>query len=718
MRFRKMNKLAALIAATIGLSSMVTVFVIAQPTDPTSGVLPAYNDAYANWTNAGLAVIGGIPARNTQCGATVNPTGITPPAANDDLNTINAAIAACPAGQVVQLGAGTFQIAMSEYPILINNGITLRGTGNCSNANSPYCGTVINTYDGPQPTYNNTPQCGVTMQSTTACPFLFYSAIFIAPKDLSESYGWAGCPYNGTDDPTVNNCGTPLAADAAQGQTTVQVASTANFTIGGWVLIDESPQLVSTTNPTGGSNIQASSEFLNTSGSPTVMRLANPDGTCNYSLCTDRVNQELHRVTAIGPGPCPGVQCTLTFDDPLTMAFRQSGSHDARAYWPVWGFAGALTNIQFLTQAGVENLSVTRANNGAITFQDCAYCWIKGVEARYWINGAVNVEISARVQVTGSYFHDCIDCQNDGAEYPVAIDTASTEVLLDNNIIRLAGKGMVGRAANTAVVAYNYVDDTFYQIAGGIGDYWVDMGVNGSHYAGTHHFLFEGNSGDNCDGDETHGNAIYHTFFRNQCTGLRTTFTDPSLSPPNYVVNDAAGIGYYSGPPITLNAPGPLRAAGPMAFNYWYAFVGNVLGLSGVTTSANGWIYNGTAGGADYNDHAIWISGWTGQEWPGADQNLYRASNSFIFRHGDYDYVNASIADWTLGYSHTLPNSFYLMSQPPYFGASGVHCTYPWPWVTPTAGSVLQTPTGTGCTSTDGLPAKARWDAGTPFVQP
>ena len=74
----------------------------------------------------------------------------------------------------------------------------------------------------------------------------------------------------------------------------------------------------------------------------------------------------------------------------------------------------------------------------------------------------------------------------------------------------------------------------------GIGDYWVDMGVNASHYSGPHHVLFEGNWGDNLDNDDTHGNSMYITFFRNQGTGLRTPFTDPSL---NKAVDDFTGVG-------------------------------------------------------------------------------------------------------------------------------------------------------------------------------
>ena len=99
--------------------------------DPTANVLPSYNDAYANWNNAGLAVIGGIPSVTTQCGSTVTPSGITPPAKGDDASKIQAAIKACAAGQFVQLGAGTFQLDITEN-IWLNKGIVLRGTGCCT----------------------------------------------------------------------------------------------------------------------------------------------------------------------------------------------------------------------------------------------------------------------------------------------------------------------------------------------------------------------------------------------------------------------------------------------------------------------------------------------------------------------------------------------------------------------------------------------------------
>jgi hypothetical protein len=83
-----------------------------------------------------------------------------------------------------------------------------------------------------------------------------------------------------------------------------------------------------------------------------------------------------------------------------------------------------------------------------------------------------------------------------------------------------------------------------------------------------------------------------------------------------------------------------------------------------------------------------------------------------MFRSGNYDYVTASISDWASGYSQSLPSSLYLSSKPAFFNSGKL--TYPWPWVTSQVSPYIQSNSGGG----SGLPAKARWDAGTPFVQP
>ena len=106
-------------------------------------MLPSYDDAYANWKNAGLQSVGGIPNRTTVC-ATVNPLG----GGQDDFTDIQNAINKCPAGQVVQLGAGAFTVHLADLPIQVSTGIVLRGTGACSGSSSPYCSTSISVTDG------------------------------------------------------------------------------------------------------------------------------------------------------------------------------------------------------------------------------------------------------------------------------------------------------------------------------------------------------------------------------------------------------------------------------------------------------------------------------------------------------------------------------------------------------------------------------------------
>jgi hypothetical protein len=77
---------------------------------------------------------------------------------------------------------------------------------------------------------------------------------------------------------------------------------------------------------------------------------------------------------------------------------------------------------------------------------------------------------------------------------------------------------------------------------------------------------------------------------------------------------------------------------------------------------------------------------------------------STAIRHGNYDYTTNGVT-WDPNISdQNLPGSMYLSSAPAFFGAGK---GYTWPWVNPTGPTQIYT-----------LPAKARYDAGTPFTQP
>lgn len=772
-------------------------------------LLPAANDASANWKNAGLQSIGGIPTRNTQCGSTVSPSGLTPPTTGDDADLINAAITACPAGEVVALASGTFNISMSEF-VALNKAITLRGNGLCagtltvaSGAYLPLCNTVLVQSDGL--VHNNGPET-CSGGSCSGNP-----VIYMAPSAITAS-GIFGAAYSGCSrstwyvDGTCTGTYVPLAADAAQGAMTVQVTTTSPFSVGQWVMITEASGAKWQTDPVSarGGQVWAAADLTSSFSSPATGKVewqnfnpqqgyadfgsgdypfqANTLGCGGWSLC-DRPIGEIHVVSAIGAGPCPGTNCTVTFDDPLTVAFRQSGGTQFTGYisgttltvtsvqsgtvlidepitdqvaviggsgatveggtyitalgtgsggpgtyaistsqtlcssgspcaMAAGGYAAKIlfattsnsgTTVSFLENAGIENLSVQRGNGGDVVIQFCAYCWVKNVDASEMAAGAIEVRSAVRVQIDTTAGHDCWNNTNNGNEYPFDFEWWSTEIYEVNSMTWGCGKSRTARSGGAgSVVAYGYYDDLYYGQSSGL-DFWlIDASLNGSHFVGGHHILFEGNWAVNFLSDHQHGNNTYQTWFRNYANGYRSTFTDPQSGT---TVDDYTN---------SLGNNGDFEGAKPTAYDYWHAYIGNVMCNPTYCITSNGWVYQSPQGTGEIDKDIFDL----GSDDPTGsyDQYLSGATASYYFRTGNYDTVNGSVS-WATS-NHTLSNSLYLSAAPAFFSA-GASCTYTWPWVTPTGSSQLQTPVGGGsCGSYSGLPAKARHDAGTPFVQP
>ncbi|HET6984663.1 MAG TPA: hypothetical protein VFI53_21135, partial [Myxococcaceae bacterium] len=144
-------------------------------------------------------VQGGIPARSTVC-RTVDAATYGN-GTSDATDGIQAALDACPAGQVVQLSAGTFTINGGNF-LLIHTGITLRGAGPGQ--------TTLQKTDGAKP--------GQEATGPNPSPI-----VIIGPSQYSSSSGSA----------------TNLTADAAKGASSVTVTSASGFTAGQYVLLDE-----------------------------------------------------------------------------------------------------------------------------------------------------------------------------------------------------------------------------------------------------------------------------------------------------------------------------------------------------------------------------------------------------------------------------------------------------------------------------------------------
>ena len=626
-----------------------------SPTRLGVGILPADRDASANWRMAGMLSVGGIPNRTTVC-KTVSPLG----GGKDDTANIQKAIEACPPGQVVLLSAGTFTVGEGHY-VLLNRGVTLRGAGPC--AGNATC-TLIQRTDGCQP---------LSPKSTGACGANPTPMIIVGPERWN----------NGTTS-------TDLTADVAAGSYSVQVASTAGFSVGQIVLLDELSGARWMPDLGKEDQIWAAPDYRVTYNMHWPASSGDDPGNCTSAGCGggntaftwfsryDRPTSEHHRISAISGN-------RITFNSPLTISYRTS--HTAQ-----------LSHYQrpHTTNAGVENMTLSGADNGQLRFDWAANSWAYRVECTQWAGECMAVDFSFRIQLEQFYIHDGAWCEPGGAGYNISLSEGSSEILIENGVSIRCNKVMVSRGAGAgSVTAYNYMDDGYIccnnsnPIFGA--DRWQEIGLNNSHMVGGHHMLFEGNWNFNMDSDFTHGNAIYSTYFRNWSTGYRSRFTNPF---DEATIDDINGLPHPGG-------NGPLRAAATHIYTYWHSFIGNVLGTPGQMSE---WIYHGV----DFTQRAaVFLLGYTDDQRyprrthdPKADFTFSNPPGTTI-AHGNYDFLNNSVSWDPNNSNHVLPNSLYLTQRPAFFSG------YTWPWVNPTGSPQLYT-----------LPAKARYDAGTPFTQP
>jgi hypothetical protein len=558
-------------------------------------VLPA--DRTTVW-NPGLNSVGGIPARTTIF-KTLSPSG------GDDSAAIQAALDACPAGQVVRLSAGTFTV--NDY-ILIHSPITLRGSG-------PKLTTLQKT---------NGAVAGEDHHGEDAQPILI-----VGPQR-----------WPGADDTTSKN----LAANGVKGSLSVTVSSGSGFAAGQFVLLDadeyDAASWTALPNRNGvptSVKIWASDRAVFMRHNPTEDFIDDPfPDSLTWFSRSGRPIAEVKQIASVSGN-------VVTFTSPLHIDYPTSKAAQLTRF--------SDTHVQ---NAGVEDLRTTGASDGSIRFEAAAYCWAKDVEVSTWYGEGVAINSSFRVEVRDSYIHDAAYPSPGGIAYGVSLADGSSEALIENNQILKSNKMMVARCSGAgSVVAYNYADDglIIYDLT------WQEVGLNASHMVGSHHVLFEGNESFNYDSDNTHGNAIYMTVFRNHLTGFRRDY-------PGLDNGRTAGLNYGS---------------------WWHSFVGNVQGVSG---AMSGWVYDNSGTGSDPTDPfggppSIWKLGYQAGEW---EQSADPKVLSTVLRGGNYDYLTNSV-HWESISSQPLPKSMYLSGKPAFFGST------PWPPIGPdVAGYVNKIP--------------------------
>jgi hypothetical protein len=605
--------------------------------DPTVGLLPPERSAYANWKMAGLQSVGGIPSRSTVC-ATVSPRG----GGMDDAASIQAAVDGCPTGQVVSLSAGTFTIG-DCHQVFINKSVTVRGAGAGTD------GTLIQRTDGAS--------VGVQGGNCASAHFI------MGPNEFDNSLAGS----------------TNLAVDAVSGSNTIQVASTSGLSVGQIVLLDESSNLGWQPDWAFGGQVLATPDRrISFNGHNPALPNDQaggqpPDFFCNDGC--DRYIEEMKQIATVGPGPCPGTSCTVTFDDPVMITYRTSrAAHLARF------------SQTFTTYAGLEDMTLRNADFADVRMVVCAYCWVKNVEDTISANGTIWIVSGFRDQVEGVYDHKGAWPTSGGAGYNWTLDEGTSEVLIENSISMLNNKPMVMRkGGNGSVIAYNYVDDAFGFSEGPN----IESGLNASHWMGAHHVLFEGNWSFSVDGDGTWGSNPYQTYFRNQLTGYRTKFTDYINNITYDDINGTPGGCCY-----------PIRASQLASYYYWHSFIGNVMGTPGRSDAAHGWVYQSyvfnSPGpaifslGGEANDTAYGHGG-----DPEILSDIGSAAASCVsangdkcpaIRHGNYDFFHNAVV-WDPAISdQNIPLSFYLSSKPVFFGSDR------WPLVDPLSGTTYTLP--------------------------
>ncbi len=564
-------------------------------------------------------VQGGIPDRPTVC-ATLEASRFGNGTAEASA-AIQSVIASCPAGQTVRLSAGRFLL---NNHLLINKGITLRGAG---------AGQTV-------------------LQKTNGAKRFADRAVDAQPIIVVGPNRW----------PKIDSTtSAALAADAVKGSMSVVVSDARGFRRGQFVLLDEDDYNTAAwmpvprrLNTNANSAIWASDRIVFQRHNPSEAYIDDPfPASLTWFSRAGRPLNEIKEITDVDGE-------TITFSTPVHATYTRHRQAQLTRY------TGEHVHVR---DVGIEDLTVTGGSDGNIRFEAAAYSWMKDVENTLWLGEGVGVNHSFRVEIRDSTIHDGAWPQPGGAGYGISFAWGSSEVLVENNAVLNVNKVIVVRSSGAAsVVGYNYMDNGYIFTM----PEWMEVGLNGSHMVGGHHVLFEGNESFNYDSDNTHGNAIAMTVFRNHLVGRRRSFTGMS------------------------NA----RGAGLMFGSWWHTFIGNVIGEPG---RMDGWIYEDPGDGSLGHSTsqwgsapAIWKLGYDPTHWEQAADPKVRSTT---VRDGNFDYLTGTVR-WDRD-ERALPPSLYLTSKPAFFG------DHPWPWVDPT-----------GTVKTGVLPAKLRPGIGAPIAEP
>ncbi len=694
----------------------------------------------------GLTYNGGIP-NYTTIFATLSPQG----AGLDDTSNIftnlrnaGAQFVSSGIGQVVKLTTGTFNINGGGL-FLDRSGVVLRGSG-------PGSGGTLGT---------------IASDGTYSCSFSTNgTGTFLNKQDRAtngtECIGF-GPNFNQSDPTAGYNTSVNLVADAVKETTSCLIGSNPSLSNGQIVLIDintdsdpntfwgerheaagvtftadtggVSSTTVTTSNvigtiwpgnytdfntgsdnstftyPTAGTTgqtffIAQTGGVTGGAGTYTLNRAATFSnqvcfaglGTRRFFNRQDRSVGQLMKITSVvnnGNGTF-----TVSFETPFHLAFPTSLSAQLTTF-----------GQPFVSLSGIEDLYVFGGRNGDgggnINCTMLDNCWIKHVESHFSQGSGINIISCYRPELRDSYLHESPNPNPGGDGYNMSLNTSTSEALVENNIMIIGNKNIVMRGTGGGnVVGYNYMDDAF-------GSQFPDSpeaGVNAGHNASPHMELLEGNYSHNYKGDSFWGSSTYITVHRNWITLQRAG-------------HGPLGAYTYINPSSVHFKYGDFTGRDGMdiqAGSYFTNLVGNVIGVSGqsLLSEPNGtdppqsqFVYENYLNFTALTNPVIMWNIGTDQSHQGIDGNAVWVATTIQtqLRMGNWDWFTQTQKWHGIGGTNTDPQvaalpmrSSYYLSGPPAFFVSNSYGANTWPWVNP----------ANGATAT--LPAKARFDAGTP----
>jgi hypothetical protein len=401
-----------------------------------------------DWSQAG--VVGGIPNRTTIC-ATLNP-GAT-------AAQINSAIASCPSNQVVQLGAGTFNLSGAIN--IRRSDVTLRGQG---------MSTILN------------------FTSSSGANFYWGSALIAVqhsgfdPSGDSSAPGFSGVPASTIRDWTGTN-----------GQTGV-------YTRGATVL-----------------NLASAPTGLAVGGTLTLWQMDAPDSSVPHNgyFISDKAGVDGNNISWQGSGQSNNsghqqrVKVVAINGSQVTIwpgLYRPTGTWST-ARTPKAGWqSGVISGV------GLENFRITRSVTTImmVGFNVAAESWVSGLGLVGGVSGGdygIQLLDSRHITIRNSWW----DPFRGGGVYTTTSYGVTlvqcSGCLVENNIFNgVESPIMVNSGTTGSVVADNFEN------------YTTGEGGLQAHEPGGAMNLLEGNRATKFWADVFHGNTALITLFRNHFT--------------------------------------------------------------------------------------------------------------------------------------------------------------------------------------------------------